>query len=156
MRLGFQLVELAHVAALVEQAQHVGIAHLDADDFALRRLRGADGAGAGGMRTSKPFDLRGDLRKFGDRQLVAVGEHDGAKHRVFQLPDIARPIVAVEQRQGLGADAAQALAFLRREARGRNRRARSGMSSRRTRSGGNGDRKDIEPVIEILAERARA
>jgi hypothetical protein len=34
-------------------------------------------------------DLGGDLREFRDRQLVAVGEHHGAKQRVLELAHVA-------------------------------------------------------------------
>src|SRR5208283_5848206 len=36
-RLGLQVLELAHVAALSKQSQHVGVADLDAHDLALAR-----------------------------------------------------------------------------------------------------------------------
>ena len=53
-RLGFEIVELAHLAMIVEQLAHVGVAHLDAHDFALHARSRAVGAGRGGTRTSNP------------------------------------------------------------------------------------------------------
>ena len=64
-----------------------------------------------------PGNLHGDLRKLSDADLVAVGQHDGAEHRVLELPHVAGPAIGVEQRHRLGADARHALAFLGGEAR---------------------------------------
>ena len=91
--------ELAQIARVVEQAAARW-------DRALRRarLRAPAAAGCRARRSGRnadieAFDLRGDLRKFGDRQFVAVGEHHGAEDRILQLPHIARPFVAAEQRR---------------------------------------------------------
>ena len=80
-----------------------------------RRL--GDRRRSGGNAHVEAVDLRGDLRKFGDRQFVAVGEHHGAEHRVLELAHVARPVVGAQQRMRLVGEAADALALFGAEAR---------------------------------------
>ena len=42
------------------------------------------------------FDLRPDLRELLLGQHIAVAEHDGPENRVFELPDISRPVIGLE------------------------------------------------------------
>jgi hypothetical protein len=75
------------------------------------------GRGTGGMRTVEAVHLRRDLRELGHGQLVAIGQDHGAEHRVLELADIARPVIAADQPKASAGDAAQLLAFLGGEAR---------------------------------------
>ena len=94
------------------------------------------GAGRAACATSKPLDLRGDLREFGGAQLVAVGR---ARRRGTRRSRAAGHCPASRSWRAGRAP--------RRRCRGcacpprprsaaTKRRARSGMSSRRSRSGG--------------------
>ena len=100
------------------------------------------------------LDLRRDLRKLGDRQFVAVGQHDGAEHRVLELADVAWPIVGGEQRERVVGDAADALALFDAEAGEKAHREIRHVAEpgpeRRDR-----DREHVEAIEEILAEAAR-
>ena len=60
---------------------------------------------------------RGDLREIGDADFVAVGQHDGAEHRVLELAHVAGPAVARQQRERVAVEPADALAFFGGEAR---------------------------------------
>ena len=81
------------------------------------------------------LDLRRDLGKLGDRQFVAVGQHDGAKHRVLELADVARPVIGGEQRERVVGDAADALALFDAEA-GEKAHGEIRHVARRARNGG--------------------
>ncbi len=102
----------------------------------LATMAGAGRCGRGRNAHLEPVHLRGDLREFGQRQLIAISENDSAEHGVLKLADIAGPIIAANQRQRLGGEPAQLLALFRREAgeegagkiRDVLRRARSGGS----------------------------
>src|SRR5581483_2872451 len=100
-RLAFDLLQRAHVAAAIDEAQHVrGLDLLLAPrpwSQGLQRRR------ADRMR----LDLRRYLREFVDADLLAFGKNNGAKDRVLQLAHVAGPAMGGEQRQRLGADAAQ-------------------------------------------------
>ncbi len=109
-RFGFQSIKVARMAVFVKEREDIGIAHLDADKL-FRGLRLPRGDRRGGDANIETLDPRRDLRKLGDRQLAAVGERNGAKGGVFQLPHIARPIVGAEQGERLGADPANWLSF---------------------------------------------
>lgn len=61
-----------------------------------------NGPGRSGCAASAAFHLGGQLVHV---HQVAGGQHGGALHAVFQLPHIARPIVAVEQVQRFGRQA---------------------------------------------------
>ena len=117
---------------------------------ARHRRRGASGAT---LVASAAGDLRGDLREFGDADLVALGQHHGAEHRVLELAHIAGPAVGVEQRERLGADARHALALLGGEAREEMPRQFGDvlrpLAQRRHR-----DRKHVQAVEQVLAEAA--
>ena len=108
--------------------------------ISLPLLRVGDEAGdARGQR--RDFDREalepgGDLREFGDRQPVALGQRDGPEHRVLELAQVAGPVVALQQRAGLRREPREALALVGGEAGREGKRARSGISSRRTRRGG--------------------
>ena len=74
--------------------------------------------------------------------------------RVFELADVARPVVGGEQRQRLGGEAADALALLDAEpgekAHGEIGHVAGARPQRR-----NGDREDVEAIEQVLAEPAR-
>ena len=46
-------------------------------------------------------DARDDVREVGRREPIGFGQRDGAVERGFELADVVRPGVGVEQRQGL-------------------------------------------------------
>ena len=98
------------------------------------------------------LDLRRDLRKLRRRQFVAVGQHHGAKHRVLELADVARPVVSGQSSASASlAMPADALALLDAEAGEKAHRqirhvAKAGPERR------NGDREHVEAIEEILAE----
>ncbi len=96
-------------------AEDIGIAHLDPNELSFGG--GPRGDRRGGDTDVEALDPRGNLRKLGDSQLAAIGEHNGAKDGVFQLPHIARPIVGAEQGERLGADPANGLSFRGGESR---------------------------------------
>ena len=97
--------------------------------------------------------MGGDLRKFGDGQLVAIGQHHGAEKGVFELADIARPVIGREHGHRLGGQAANPLALLGAETGEKAPREIGDVGAARPqRRDGNGE--DVEPVIEILAEAA--
>ena len=150
---GFQLIEAPQAAAVVEQPQNVRVVNFDTDNFTLRLLLACAGARRSRNAHIEAADLRGDLRKFGDRQLIAVGKHHGAKDGIFELADIARPFVTFDKRQRLGADAAQTLAFLGGETGGETAGEISDVAAPNPERR-DCDRKDIQPVIEIFAEGA--
>src|SRR5215467_15993165 len=60
-------------------------------------------------------NVHGDLWEFGSADLVRVREHDGAEHRVFQLPNVAWPVIRGQQLHCGAADRGDPLSFLRRE-----------------------------------------
>ena len=131
-RFRLQFLEPAHVAVRGRAAA----AHSDRGSRRARsRARARDrrratSAGTGGTRTSKPSTCAAICGNSRDRQLVAVGEHHGAKDGVFELAHIAGPVVARQQRQRLGGQAANvACPPRRRSARrsdARDRRCRRG------------------------------
>ena len=73
--------------------------------------------GCGRHTHVKTFNLRRDLRKFCNRQFIGVSQNDRAKQCVLELAHIARPVVAIEQSQSFGADAANLLALFSRKTR---------------------------------------
>src|SRR6185437_14466949 len=113
-RVRLQVFELAHVAALVNEAQHAGIVLLDGRSGRKRRRSGH----RVGRRRSRwdaqveSLNLGGDLRELNDGQFVAVGKYNGAKYGVFELADVARPVVARQQRGRFRRKPAHALALL--------------------------------------------
>ena len=100
-------------------------------------------------------DLRGDLGQFRDGDLVRIAEHDGAKHRVLELADIARPIEARDQRHRLGGEAANAL-FLARGKMGEEGAREIGHVLAPPPQRRNADREHVQPIEQILAEAALA
>ncbi len=87
---------------------------------------------------------------------MAVSKHDGAEDRVFELADIARPVIGRQQRHGtaryrqplieslLGGEALDEGAY-------QNGDILLAPAQRR-----NGDREDVQPIVEIFAEPALA
>ena len=66
----------------------------------IRSCAGAQGRrrqrsrhGGRGTRVHRNRRRSGDLREFGDAKLIAFGQDDGAEITVFELPDIAGPVV---------------------------------------------------------------
>ena len=116
-------------------------------------------AGAGSMAGERrdahvePVDLRGDLRKLGDGQLVVVGQHDGAEHRVLELAHVARPVVGGEHGDRLRGQAADALALLGGEAGDEPAREIGDVGAAHAQRRDQ-DREDVEPVVQVLAEQA--
>src|SRR3981081_724414 len=94
-----------------------------------------------------------DLRKLAHRQLAAIGEHNGAKDSVFQLPHIARPIVCAEQGERLGVDPANGLSFRGGESRAKPARETGDIVPPGTQRR-DGNWKHIDAVKEIVAEAA--
>ena len=95
---GFQATEMARIAVLVEERQHIGIAH-DPNELSFAGPRGQDRRRRDA--NGKTLDLCRDLRKLGDAELKAIGEHHGAKDGVFELADVPRPVESAEQPQRL-------------------------------------------------------
>ena len=152
-QLGLHVIHLAHVTILVEQAHHVRVAHLDAHNLPLHPWLGRNLHRRGRNPHVKPLNLRCDLGKFGHRKFIAIGQNHGAEHGVFQLAHIARPVIARQQRGGLGAQASDFLAFFRskagRKAAGEIRHIIAARAQRR-----DGDRKHIEAIVQVFAEAA--
>ncbi len=78
-------------------------------------------------------------------------QRDAALDEVAQLAHVARPAARREAREEVGRELGGAR---RRRARGRSVARAAGMSSRRVRSGRQGERHDREAVVEVLAEGA--
>ncbi len=97
--------------------------------------------------------MGGDLREFGNRQFVTLAEDDSAEHGVFQLADIARPVVARDQRHGFRPDAANGAAFLCRETR-QKPPGEIGDIIAALAQGRDGDGEDVEAIVEVFAEAA--
>ncbi|MCY1222594.1 hypothetical protein D9M72_346920 [compost metagenome] len=111
---------------------------------------------AGAVGNDVARDLGGDLRKILHRQLVAFGKHNSPEDRVFELPDVAWPVIGSQQRQGAarnGERCVQALLGGKTldEGTHQNRDVFLAPTQRR-----DGDREDVEAVIEVLAEPALA
>src|SRR5215218_5034555 len=62
-------------------------------------------------------ELRLDLGKLANADLIALGEHDGTEYRVLELADIAGPRIGAQQLERIGRNGADALALLGAEAR---------------------------------------
>ena len=94
-----------------------------------------------------------DLRKFGDRELRAVGQNDGAKHGVLQLTHVAGPGVAGQQLERFLAYTVDAPTLFGGEPRQEMQRQLGHIlepvAHRR-----HPDREDVQPVVEVLAEPA--
>lgn len=92
-----------------------------------------------------------DLREVLDLQRGAVAEDHGAENRVFELAHIAGPGIAGQKLFGLGCDGVDLLAFRLGEAGQEMPRQHhdvfTAFPQRR-----DIDRKDVEAVIQILAE----
>ena len=148
-----QLRRLSLVAAgalerLLDQRQlDVRDVLLEVEAFVWKRTaRRTRPAALTGVRISERQILHLDLRP-------ALAEGNRSLDDVLELPDVARPVIRHQP----------AHAFLRhRQSAPRPRSAesfcrkcctRSGISSRRSRSGGSLHRNDVQPVVEILAER---
>ncbi len=150
-RFGFQSIEMARIAVLVEERQNIGITHLHPNELSF--AGGPRGDRRGRYADAEALDPCGDLRKLGDRQLAAIGEHNGTKDGVFQLPHIARPIVGAEQGERLGADPANGLSFRGGESRAKLERETGDIVPPGTQRR-DGNWKHIDPVIEVVAEAA--
>src|SRR5215210_3000283 len=147
----FKVIKLANLAALIDEGHPVRITDFNPHDLANR---GGGGVRQGGGRRDayiETFDLRRDLGKFGDREFVAVGEHHGAEHGVFELAHVAGPVVADQKRQRLGRDPTQPLAFLGRKAREKGAREVGDILSSRSKRGQR-HREHVEAVKQVLAE----
>ena len=149
-RIGLEFVELAHLTVLRQEAQHIRVADFDAHDLAFAMRVGGKG-GRGRHANVEALDMRGDLRKLRDRQFVAVCENHRAKHSVFQLAHVAGPVVACKQRQRLRRDSADIAACLGGETRRESAREIGDVLAPRA-QGRNADRKDVEPIEQVLAE----
>src|SRR6516165_7469690 len=150
---GLEMVEPMHLGIFIEERKHVGIAHLDPDEFLVAGGLQRDRHGRGRDPDIETLDMGGDLREFRDGQLIAIGEHHGAEDRIFQLADIARPIIGGKERLRLGAEAANPFALFGGKAGAKaSREIGNIVAPRPERRNVNG--KDIQPVIEILAEEA--
>src|SRR5205807_9589019 len=116
------------------------------------KLKGFDRKRWGNLvRRGGARDLRGNLRKFADADLVALGQHDGAENRVLELAHVPRPAIGGEQRQRLARDAADAFALFGGEAGEKMahqfRDILGPLAQRRDRDG-----EDVQPVKKVLAE----
>ena len=107
---GFDFFEGAHVAAVIGHRYAFGEGC--AGEFGGRVGRRP---GCGRQSRLEPFDDTGDLRKVGDAEYVAIAQNNGAENGVFQLPDIAGPIIGAQHGEGVGFDAGYVLAFLQGE-----------------------------------------
>lgn len=105
-----------------------------------RRLRRAEGRRVPGRGAAfgkaVARHLRGDLREIGRRQLRPFGEHHGPEDGVFELADIARPVIGRQQRQRAGRYGERSGELLFPAKRCTKARTRTGMSSLRRRSAG--------------------
>ena len=107
-----------------------------------RRARARSAARAGRSRRSAPSSAPG-------ARMVRALQH------VRQLAHVARPVVGREPRQRLGREPRAPLRpGAPRQLLQRSVAASGGTSSRRSRSGGQLQREHVEPVEEVLAERA--
>ena len=99
------------------------------------------------------FDQGSDLREVLDRQNIPFAQDDSAENGVFELAHIAGPGIGLEHRQGVRLDAAHFAAFFGGKARDEvideGRDVVFAVAQ-----GRNHDRKDIEAIIQILAEAA--
>ena len=97
--------------------------------------------------------MRGNLRKLGNADAVALGQNDRAKYRVLELADIARPWEGRQQPQGVRCDVTNPLAFFRCKQRqkvaGQRRDIVRTLAQRRHR-----DRKYVQTIKQVLAETA--
>ena len=75
-------------------------------------------------------NLDGDLREFVDSEAVVVRQHD-AEHCVFELPDVAWPMISRQQSHRFRRDSANGLSPLGREKR-QEWRASAAMSAGRS------------------------
>src|SRR3984893_18305216 len=150
-RLRLQLIERPRVASCIKERKDIWIAHFHPDElfFAGRLARGRP-VRRGGPDVEPPGPCC-DLRKFGDRQLAAIGEDHGPEDSVFQLPDIAWPIVAGKQGKRLGADPAQPPSFLGAKPRAKPLRERADVLAPAAQRW-NRNWKHIDAVKEVLAE----
>ena len=84
---------------------------------------------------------------------MAGGHDHRALDDVTKLPDVARPGILLQRRECRPVDESMRLpnAF---ENSSTNRHTSSGMSSTRSRSGGTANRKHIQAVVRVLAERS--
>src|SRR5450432_1086977 len=143
-RLRLDIGELAYVARFVDQSHGAWIAGLEMGHFRWRWHGLAVGNRSHDRRNSdvEALDLRRDLRKFGRRQFIALGEHDGPKQGVLKLTHIAGPVIGAEQSIGLASDAAQAFTLFRAKTRHESTGEIGNVAYARA-QGGNRDRKDI-------------
>jgi len=144
--LGFHIFELAHFAMLPSNRRTLDRA-LRRAEFPFPRRIGAR-ARAGRHAHVESRDMIGDLRKLGDvSSSPSLGQPRGTRVSNWarcRASHMSRAETAPRRRR------TNVAAFLGGEAREK-RRARSGISSRRERTR-NADRKDVEPVKQILAK----
>ena len=90
------------------------------------------------------------------KHAVCVREHDRALDRVLQLAHVARPVVLLRARRARRRRRARSRLPVRWACFATKCSASTGMSSRRSRSGGSCDRDDVQAVEQILLELALA
>ena len=144
-----------HVAAVrAQRGEQVRALEVD-DGLALRRgeraLRSPRLAVRGAARRRFGGSRRSDSSIASPRR-----EHRGLLDDVAQLAHVARPRVARERASASGAIGSFGPVEPLARAASRKWFASAGTSSRRSRSGGQLDLDDLQPVVEILAEAAGA